>query len=212
MKMKVDFRKFGAVLFLCVIGFVGNVQAANNFFYLRLEAGEKKADSEKYQGTYLIFENNDIEGLSLGSKVITGNDGFIKFQPYAFKAIFSDWQLGLKYFYDSNGSEVLSPAIRFKGKIGKIFTILDYARDVDLKDGKNNKNDIWLFTSTTNPKFNLGMEIWYFNFLNGAKYCHLRPIRFNYRWGANFFIMPNLCYLDGALTSRSVMIGMDFKF
>lgn len=210
--MKVNFRNFGVVLFLCAIGFVGNVQAGDNFFYLRLEGGEKKVDSEKYQGTYLIFENNNIEGLSLGSKIITGNDGFIKLQPYVFKSVYSSWQLGVKYSYDSFGNEAASPSIRFKGKVWKIFTILDYARDFDLKDGKNNKNDVWLYTSTTNPKFNLGMEVWYYNFLNGAKYCHVRPIRFSYRWKANFFIMPNFCYLDGVLASRSVMVGMDFKF
>jgi len=210
--MKVDFRKFGVVLFLCVIGFVGNVQATDNFFYLRLEGGGKEADSEKYQGTYLIFENNGIKGLSLGSKVITGEDGFIKLMPYVFKTVFSDWQLGLKYSHDSADNDVLSPAVRFKGKVWKIFTILDYARDFDLKNNGKDKNDIWLFLNTTNPKFNFGAEVWYYNFLNGKKHLQVRPIRFSYHWKANFFIMPNWYYVDGKLFGKSVMVGIDFKF
>ena len=210
--MKIKLKRFGIVFCFFVLCLTGDVYAVDNFLYLRAEGGEKRADSEKFHGTYVVFENNGIEGLSFGSKIATGENGFIKLQPYVFKSVYSSWQLGAKYSYDSFGNETVSPAIRFKGKIGNIFTILDYARDFDLKGGKCDKNDVWLYTSTTNPKFNLGMEVWYYNFLNGAKYCHVRPIRFSYRWGANFFIMPNLCYLDGALASRSVMVGMDVKF
>lgn len=208
-------KKLLVILFvvLASVGFSINSQAADNFLYFRIESGEKVSGSENFQGTYTVFENNGMEGVSLGTKIITGENGYNKLNPYAYKHLIYGLQLGVKYSEDSLRNEAFGASIRFKGNVGKVFMIFDYTREFDPKNGTAGKNDSWLYLTSTNPNFNFGAEVWYYNFLGGDKYLHLRPIRLSYKYESmNFFIMPNFCWQDGKLTSRSVMTGIEAKF
>ncbi|HRY82503.1 MAG TPA: hypothetical protein P5232_02290 [Candidatus Moranbacteria bacterium] len=205
--------KIMLAVFFCTILITKNVQAVDNYLYLRLEKGERVSNAEDFGGTYAVFENNGIKDLSIGTKFCTGNHGYNKLQPYIFKTFFSGWQAGAKYSEDSLGNQTLGPAIRFKGNVWKLFVIFDYVRDFGINQQTPAKNDMWFFFSTTNPTFNLGAEVWYHNYLGGSKNLYLRPVRLSYKYeSVNFFLMPNFFFLDSKLANRSLMTGVEIKF
>ena len=148
----------------------------------------------------------------MGTKIIVGQAGYQKLNPFAFKSVGKGWYVGMKYSTDSNDVQTLGPALKYKGKIAGMFVILDYVHDFGLKGGKGDRNECWLYLSTTKPTFNVGGEVLFYNYMRGSTFWQVRPIRLNYKKGVNFFLMPNFTYKDGGLASKSIMAGFDVKF
>lgn len=200
-----------ALVAVGIISLFGSASAKDNFLMLRYETGKNTDTNEEVHGTYNVFENNTLKKWPLGFRVITGKNNFQMISLHAFYKLGKGWQLGAKYDSDSLDRELIGPAFRYVGVIGKkVFTILDVTQYFDIKDD-NNKLDTWLHVSMTKKQgLYCGAEIWYYDIKHVSEHFKLRPIKIGYRYkDIGPFIMPQFHWQDWKYVGWSLLIGLD---
>ncbi len=187
--------------------------AKENYLLSRYEAGKNSETDDCFHKTFNVIENNSLENWALGSKFITGENGFIFIKPYVCYKFGDGFQIGAEYGTSSLDKECAGPKFRFVGPVGKFFVLFDVTQYFDLKDDKDT-TDVYLNLKTMGLGWYYGAEIWYYNVNNGTENLHLRPIKIGYRFqnGLAPFVMCERHWNDEELKTDSFFMGLEIKF
>lgn len=187
----------------------------NNYLMIRYENGWIDKSDDQFSEAYAVFENNELEKWSLGTKIVSGENDFKLLNPHLFFKITPNIHIGGRYSTASIGNDSVGPSIRYRNVLwGKIFTILDATQYFDL-EGLGDKTDIWLHVSQAKKQgWYYGSEVWYYNIRNGTENLKLRPIKIGYKFPTGIFpfIMIQRHWSVGNHQSDSILGGMEIIF
>lgn len=203
-------KKVLAMIIGLLVCFSSAVCAQDNFLLVRFESGRTES-GDKFDGTYHLFEHSG-DKWSLGSKLVTGNSGFMKVEPFALYDL-GPFEIGARYGHDSSGNNMLGPGARIVKKWDDVLLVGTLTHFFDLS-GKNDVLDAWVLVKKSFGKFYLGSEIWdYYNFGTKENNFRLRPIKFGWRWkNLSPFVMPEIRYINNEYHSISGLFGVELRF
>ena len=197
---------------LVIFASVSNAEEKNNYLQLRYDLC-KAEKGDILRGTQNVFENNSSQ-FALGTKLVTGEKGFILVNPYAFWKTNIGLQFGAKYSTDSSNNEYAGVSIRFIRPIKDIGVYVDAVYYKNLKNG-NDKIDIFASLSKAiSSEWRIGAETWFVDNREGSSNLSLRPIKLSYVFknGLAPFIMPQIHWNDKGQRDEGFLGGIELKF
>lgn len=198
-----------AITLLANSSFAGE---AKNYVQLRYEAGQTKS-GESFSGTNTVLNTRAVKNWSLGGQIVTGVNNFIILVPHIFRNIDHGFSAGGKYLWNSFGQEKIGPTLRWNGKIGPMFSLMDLTQYFDLT-GNKHTTDFWWHSSLAQKDWYAGVEICYYKTSGSTENFKLRPLKIGYRFdsGPAPFTMIQRHWVDGQKESDSIMFGCEFNF
>lgn len=196
------------IMFLCV----GSVFAAENYVQLRYEFGRTE-DGESFHGTCNIFENNSLEGWTLGSRLITAENDFKLIEPYAVYRIGMGLGLGLVYS-DPPGDDSAGLRLRYRFKVDDVASVYFIGTQYLGFNGADNVTDFWLsIKAVSEGPWYYSMEFRYWVVGQDVVNFHLRPAKLSYVFsnGLAPFVMLERHWVDGP-KSDSAFAGIEIAF